>query len=110
MHSRHFLEMIMHFLEMIMHFLDSCSCPSTLDLLERFEELPEKDLELLEKDLELLEKDLELLEKDLELLEKDVELPGFLFLPCNSGSPGDLPRSQAMHFHVCTRLFIFRPE
>jgi hypothetical protein len=40
-------------LKKIWNFLDSCSCPSTLDLLERFEELPERDLELLEKDLEL---------------------------------------------------------
>jgi hypothetical protein len=74
----------------IWNFLDSCSCPSTLDLLERFEDLPEKDLELPEKDLELPEKDLELPEKDLELPEKDLELPGFLFLPFDSGSPGKI--------------------
>jgi hypothetical protein len=59
----HFLEMIMHFLEMIWHSTSfSLACPSTLDPLERFEELPEKDL----------------------------ELPGFLFLPFDSGSPGKI--------------------
>jgi hypothetical protein len=31
-----------------------------------------------------------LLAKDLELPEKDLELPGFLFLPFNSGSPGEI--------------------
>jgi hypothetical protein len=35
-----------NFLKKIWDFLDSCSCPSTLDPLERFEELPEKDLGL----------------------------------------------------------------
>jgi hypothetical protein len=70
------------FLKKIWNFLDSCSCPSTLDLLERFEDLPEKDLELPEKDLELPE-------KDLELPEKDLELPGFLFLPFNTLKPFD---------------------
>jgi hypothetical protein len=49
-------------LKKIWNFPDSCSCPSTLDLLERFEDLPEKDL----------------------------ELPGFLFLPFDSGSPGKI--------------------
>jgi hypothetical protein len=59
---RNFLKKIWNFLKKIWDFLNFCPCLSTLDLRKRFEELPEKDL----------------------------ELPGFLFLPFNSGSPGKI--------------------